>query len=708
MSYARLTALRRLISHAVTKPRSRRRLTARVAGLLLVSLALSAVAGIAAGDILTPNPQRLKAFGPVSESNGFPVWYKDSGDDKLELCLDAGNANCGFLPGDVPDETKPLSFPGNWPGEIFYFLAGSTIDIPGGGRLVATLGLESAFANGAPRAGDQVVFGRIRFTGRGMPPDTTFTITHPYGKDTVTSDADGAVKFVEDVGVAPGQFGAALNSRVSTFLKWDATAPQAPAGYVGDPNVEHAITGSPLNTNYFAVTGGGLDLRNDLFTVHGKYATNGGVEPTRATYSRSATDGGTLDVFATSDIGNRTLEVSGAGFFPTRLTGGQGRYAARLDYKGAVPAKVTVSAVSDTPVSTKAITVTDAVTGDATWNADTATLTVHGASSDKGDPPVLTAEGFGPITAAAFTNVAAPPASVTITSSHGGSVSVPATVTGASYPPLPVSAFAGVDQLALSGRTVTLDASGSTGPIDTYAWRQLDGPAVGLSSTTTKSVTFTAPAVPAGQTAATLRFELTVTGVGGPKTSTVTVKVSASAPAVVAKAGPDQANVDQTAAVTLDGSLSENATKLEWKQTAGTPVTLTGATTAKPTFTAPKTAETFRFTLTATGVDGRTSTDDVNVTTKPDVLTAPTVEYRTSKGEWRIIGTSSVAGPGVTVTIYRGTTATAANQVGTPAPVDTLKAWQYRAAGPAPLAGNRILLKSSAGGTLVVAVTVRN
>ena len=31
-----------------------------------------------------------------------------------------------------------------------------------------------------------------------------------------------------------------LNSRIGTFLKWDpAVSPEAPTGYVGDPDVDH-------------------------------------------------------------------------------------------------------------------------------------------------------------------------------------------------------------------------------------------------------------------------------------------------------------------------------------------------------------------------------------------------------------------------------------------------------------------------------------
>jgi hypothetical protein len=43
-----------------------------------------------------------------------------------------------------------------------------------------------------------------------------------------------------------------LQSRGGPFLKWDTGAPE---GYLGDPNVEHAVTGSPFSTNFVRIEG---------------------------------------------------------------------------------------------------------------------------------------------------------------------------------------------------------------------------------------------------------------------------------------------------------------------------------------------------------------------------------------------------------------------------------------------------------------------
>ncbi len=90
----------------------------------------------------------------------------------------------------------------------------------------------------------------------------------------------------------------------------------------------------------------------------------------------------------------------------------------------------------------------------------------------------------------------------------------------------------------------------------------------------------------------------------------------------VADAGPDQRNVDTGARVTLDGSGSDdpdgdnNALSYAWTQTKGRDVTLSGADTAMPTFTAPALGDELIFSLTVTdaGTPQETSTDTVTIT----------------------------------------------------------------------------------------------
>jgi hypothetical protein len=701
------------------EPRSRRRHRATFRSPLvgaLLALAVLALGGVVAyGAVVDPpgvNKGHLVAVGPTSGENGFPVWYKDDNNVRLEPCIDGNDPNCAAA-APLPDPSKPMSFPDNFPDEMFYQLADNTITLPGGGKAVSSFNLEGAFGGGVPKAGDQIVFGRVRFAFRGLQPGATYRVTHPYGVDELTADGSGAIKFTEDGGLSIGQFGEALNSRIGPFLQWDTGAP---AGYLGDGATPHAITGSPYSTNYVRIQGvvgpkgeaaDPLDVQSNLFTVMGKRATIGGVGVDRMTYSRSDSTGGMLDVFASSEIEPQSIQVSGSGIDVTLLRGENGHYEARVPFSGATPpSSLTVTNVGDVPASKKTGTVTDAVKGTAVYDADLQTLTINGDSSDKASPPTLTATGFGDLDASGVLvvpNLSGAPADVTVKSTAGGSVTMPVTMTGNGFAAIPVQAFAGADQEVLSGATVTLDGGSSTGPVTGYSWKQTAGPAVDLTGADTKTATFTAPAVDPD---ATLSFELTVTGAGGPSTNPVNVKVLGSAPTVTANAGADQTDVVQDSTVTLDGTGSTDASGFAWTQTAGPAVTLTGAGTSKPTFKMPKRSSTLTFQLKASNAAG-SGTDTVDIAPRPDALKITRAQYTTSSREWRVEGTSDVFGPGVTVTIYNGTTSptdgvtTPSGTVVGTATVDTLGAWKLRlTSNSAPTATRQFSVKSTSGGLL--------
>ena len=190
---------------------------------------------------------------------------------------------------------------------------------------IATFALEATFNGGNPQKNDQTVFGRIRFRVEGLQPNAEYTITHPYGKDKIETDEEGEINYTEDIG-AGGPFSAALSSRIGTFLKWDpAVGPQAPAGYVGNPDVAHKIVGGYNNQNYFRIEGPGIGtggnysanacpstpncIQTDLFSLAGKEATIEGLDIQQATYSQT-TDGGAIDVFVYSEA-EQNIEVSG-------------------------------------------------------------------------------------------------------------------------------------------------------------------------------------------------------------------------------------------------------------------------------------------------------------------------------------------------------------------------------------------------------------
>ena len=224
-------------------------------------------------------------------------------------------------------------------------------------------------------------------------------------------------------------------------------------------------------------------------------------------------------------------------------------------------------------------------------------------------------------------------------------------------------ANAGPDQTFDPGATVTLDGSGSTSdsrrtPL-AYAWKRTGGTAdsVTLTGANTAMPTFTAVApdpLPATQFATHI-FELTVTdSAGAMSTDTVTVRiVIPTAPlAPVANAGPDR-TVTSAAAVRLDGSGSTvNPSRTirsyawRWIKPLSTPnvapVTLTGETTATPTFTAPVVAVgakdiTHVFELTVTDSAGRTNTDTVSIT-----VIFPFAEPVANAGPDRKVGSGTV------------------------------------------------------------------
>ncbi len=499
---------RELLRDPPQRPRGRRTVAA-AAALVLGATGLSA--SVAATEVVQRNPGGLTAVGPVNSEHGFPAWYEDSSKVRTELCLDADNPLCAFLPGDVPDPLKPISFPDNFPGEAFYMLAGSEVAIPGGGDAVLTLALEAAFANENPVAGDQVVFSRQRIDVDGAAPNTTLTFTHPYGTVTVDTDERGRGRLVEDVSPAVGNFQTPLKGDVGPFLQWDSGAPE---GYLGNPDVEHTVTGSPLGTNFFEVaTADGATARTDLFSVMGKLSTNTGVQVDRAVLGD-----GYIDVFATSR-GDQLEVVGQDGVFSTtpmeKDEGDSERAYARIAYTGTAPASVTVRNLGDKPVSSAEVAVTDvSVATAATY--DGSVLTVEATSSSGAVPEVA---GFGALEATGTANLftgsfatAAPPVEATVSTSGTSSTTVPVVVTGGEASPVgedpiepqpdpgPVTdgttpdnpdveqpaataAVAALPGSVARGMATELDGSGSTNAVS-YAWTQLSGPEVAFSDTT--------------------------------------------------------------------------------------------------------------------------------------------------------------------------------------------------------------------------------
>ncbi len=197
-------------------------------------------------------------------------------------------------------------------------------------------------------------------------------------------------------------------------------------------------------------------------------------------------------------------------------------------------------------------------------------------------------------------------------------------------------ANAGPDMTVWEGSPVTLPGSGwdPEGESLAYAWTQTGGiPTVTLTGASSPRPRFTAPRTTVDLT---LTFELTVTAGGASHTDTVEVTVQELV--LLANAGPDQV-VGEGETVRLDGTRSTvpfgESIAYSWSQTGGGPsVTLTGATTARPSFIAPSglpsdVTLTFTLTITLGGESGEFETDTVDVTVEssgpiftPPLLTA--------------------------------------------------------------------------------------
>ncbi|MGI9299943.1 MAG: PKD domain-containing protein, partial [Luminiphilus sp.] len=162
-----------------------------------------------------------------------------------------------------------------------------------------------------------------------------------------------------------------------------------------------------------------------------------------------------------------------------------------------------------------------------------------------------------------------------------------------------------------AGASVVLDASATSDLEDdtlTFSWAQTAGSTVTLSSSTTSSVSFTAPSA-ADQD--TLSFALTVTDGVSSVEDAVTVTVEANvAPAIVISA---PSSVAAGASVTLDASESTDpegdTLSYSWVQTSGPSVTLSSTTTASVTFTAPSSSSPSTVAFALTLSDGVSSVE---------------------------------------------------------------------------------------------------
>ncbi len=320
--------------------RARRRPRRAVVCLLLVTLVAATAPLLAPAQTVAAVSADVATTDPT---NGFPLWYQDTGGTRLAPCLDPADASCVVAGDATYDPARPQLFPSNFPSEFFYALADSQKIPTNGcsgtkrGTVSVRLALEGAFTGGSPVPGQQMTFGRVRLnvTG-GLCANSSYTATYPFGQISFTTDGNGALaknQGTTDVGCAPVapatcDFRLALSSPVvKNFLRWDASAPVAPTGYLGDAVTAHRITGASYvapgessPANYFRISGPKLStpLQTNLFTVSGKIA--GPLSSDPASLDFGGQDAGTQSgarQLTVTNIGDSTItpkaaSVSGA------------------------------------------------------------------------------------------------------------------------------------------------------------------------------------------------------------------------------------------------------------------------------------------------------------------------------------------------------------------------------------------------------------
>jgi hypothetical protein len=180
---------------------------------------------------------------------------------------------------------------------------------------------------------------------------------------------------------------------------------------------------------------------------------------------------------------------------------------------------------------------------------------------------------------------------LTVTDSHNlpstNSAIVAVKVTYINHAP---TAEAGDEQTVDEGTTVHLNGSATDPDLNTptYAWSQVSGPTVMLSSASDAAATFTAPQVPCGGAIVVMR--LTVDdGYGGIATDDVNINIANVNNVPTADAGMNQ-QVQEGDFVSLHGAGADadgETLTFQWNQTSGPPVMPTPSNGQDVSFTAP-------------------------------------------------------------------------------------------------------------------------
>lgn len=714
--------------------------------------------------------------GPYTFATGkFPMWYEDNNQLKMELCQALAVSSrtpatvppsymciLGVEPG-VYDDTLPMIFPDNWPPEAFWFHAETAIPQIGNSGYeleVYVAGIEAAFANENPVDGDQQSFARIRLRVS-VPTAGTYTITHPYGVETINVTTPGrrAINITRDIGISvPGVFNGVLAGNIGPFLR-SVNGPYTEVNpdnggidtFIGDPNLTEQVTGSPNNTNFVRIQGPAGTIQTSLFNVSGKILDNRAqtpVEISRATYRRTGSGAGTtqVEVFAKSANSStlclrETLAlVAGPPVSPclkSLLGDNNGLFFGQDLVSGARPSVLVVTATNPTgttrptAVSSKLTDLVKIQTARYSWSNHS--LLIEATSTDEVAVPDMVAQGYGRLSKSGtlqrltVADLTQPPASVTVKSAAGGSdtelvvVVGTAPSTGENQAPVAVAdtgstSFGVLITLNLLANDSDPDANV---PLSISALTQ---PAAGQGTVAlngTTAVVYTPPAVVATPLTTTFTYKAQdVKGLVSATAATVTITVAPNRPPVAV------ADSIATLGVAIPINVLANDTDPEGNVPLGVasltqPAAGRGTVSSNGTvitYTPPATVTT-AFTTTFTyiardsfGALSTPATVTVQVSPRPATetftVTTATVQARSNnRFNWDFAGTSSVT-TGNTITV-QVTTPTGLVTLGTTT-VPVTGRWRLTVSNVTnviPSANPTATIRSSQGTVRTVSVT---
>jgi hypothetical protein len=421
--------------------------------------------------------------------------------------------------------------------------------------------MEAAFLSGVLPDGGITFLRTDLQKMRRLNANSTYRVTHPYGTFLFTTDGAGettggggvAVRLEDGPAVPadwlPPGLKAATITNIGPFLTpADGNFPTRTVGaethtYIGD-GTPIPVTGSPTGNNFFrverlnalGVTVAGKVWQTSLFALNGRVYT--GPIPSdlsfSATYARDASSG-QVDIFATA-LPGAALTISGTGITTTPMVldnPATGKYFLNIPLTVSnLPTSVTLANSLDLQsTAPHPVTLVDEINiTQATYNPETKIVTVKAKSRDKATAPAptLTATDFtapnildadGTLTKNITGTI--PPKTVTVTSSLGGSQTVPLSVTDTSpATSATLTVFPSSPQLPGPQVTFTASATGGSGGAYEYEFWLHNGAVWSLVQPYSSSTTLAWPTNSLAAGTYTVAANVRVSGSNTPKDAT--------------------------------------------------------------------------------------------------------------------------------------------------------------------------------------------